>query len=265
MRVARTLERYRLDGGFEITDTKLELSSLHPAHHGMTVAQLSDVHVGLSTPERRVQAAVEMINRRAPDLVFLTGDYVNFDAVVLADVFRLLGGIEAPTFVILGNHDHWVAPTEIRRGFEAIGYAVLQNEHRVVPVRGAPVTVLGIDDRRTKNDDVKAAFMGAPTEGTRLVLAHNPLTADDLPASAGLVCFSGHTHGGQIILPGRATERVLARIGMPYIRGHYVVRGNQLYVNRGLGFGRNVRFMHDGSRPEVAFFRLTGLGSESTI
>jgi predicted MPP superfamily phosphohydrolase len=201
--------------GFALTETALELPGLHPLHDGLRVAQLSDI-------------------RRIPEL---------------------LGGIEAPTFAVLGNHDHWVEPIRVANALERCGYTVLQNEHILVDVRGAPAALIGIDDGLTRRDDVDAAFDGAPSAGTRLVLAHTPPTVEKLPPHAGLVQFSGHTHGGQVMVPG-VTRAIFRLAGQPYVRGLYRVRGNLLYVNRGLGFGAGGPLLRLGSHPEVAFFTL---------
>jgi hypothetical protein len=167
-----------------------------------------------------------------------------------------LGGIDAPTFVVLGNHDHWVGAASIRSSFESLGYTVLQNEHATVRVGRAPVVVVGVDDGHTGHDDVARALDGAPAAATRLVLAHTPVTARKLPEHGRLVCFSGHTHGGQIHV-GRLTEAVLRLANQPFVRGLYEVRGNLLYVNRGLGFGRGSPLVRVGSPPEVALFTLS--------
>jgi hypothetical protein len=247
--------RLRLRDLFTLTENVLHIPGLPAEHDGLRVAQLSDVHVGQATSSVRIRRAVEAVNAAAPDVVFLTGDYVTHSPKPLPRVPELLAGLNGPVYVVLGNHDHWVDAPYLRRGFERIGYTVLQNEHRVVDLRGAPLTVLGIDDGLTGRDDVEATFRGAPTSGTRLVLAHTPPTIDKLPAHAGVVQFSGHTHGGQFIVRG-LTEAIFRRAGQPYIRGHYSVNGNQLYVNRGLGFGFGGPYLRRGSEPEVAFFTL---------
>jgi predicted MPP superfamily phosphohydrolase len=167
----------------------------------------------------------------------------------------LLRGIRAPVFAVLGNHDHWVAPRKVAAALDSCGYRVLQNEHQVFKLRGAPLTVVGIDDGLTRRDDVEAAFDGAPSAGTRLVLAHTPPTIEKLPADQGLLQFSGHTHGGQFNVPG-ITRTIFKLAGQPYVRGLYRVRGNYLYVNRGLGFGHGGPLLRLGSHPEVAFFTL---------
>lgn len=257
-------ERLRWRDHFSLTENVLHIPGLHPAHEGLRVAQLSDVHVGMATSSVRIRRAVESVNAAAPDLVFLTGDYVTHSPKPLPRVLELLEGLQGPVFVVLGNHDHWVDAPYLRNGFERLGYTVLQNEHRVVNVRGAPACVLGIDDGLTRQDDVEATFRGAPTSGTRLVLAHTPPTIEKLPAHAGLVQFSGHTHGGQFVVRG-LTEAIFRRAGQPYISGHYTVNGNQLYVNRGLGFGFGGMYLRRGSQPEVAFFSLHAASASAMV
>lgn len=247
--------RLRWRDHFALNEYEFHIPGLDPAHEGLRVAQLSDIHVGQATSDIRIRRAVMAVNASAPDLVFLTGDYVTHSPKPLPRVREVLAGINGPVYVVLGNHDHWVNAPYLREGFERLGYTVLQNEHRVVNVRGAPATVLGVDDGRTRRDDVKATFRGAPTSGTRLVLAHTPPTVEKLPEYAGLVQFSGHTHGGQFVVRG-LTEALFRRAGQPYIRGHYTVRGNQLYVNQGLGFGFGGPYLRRGTEPEVAFFTL---------
>jgi uncharacterized protein len=247
--------RLRWRDHFALNEYELHVPGLNPAHEGLRVAQLSDIHVGQATSDIRIRRAVMAVNASAPDLVFLTGDYVTHSPKPLPRVREVLAGLNGPVYVVLGNHDHWVNAPYLREGFERLGYTVLQNEHRVVNVRGAPATVLGVDDGRTGRDDVNATFRGAPTSGTRLVLAHTPPTVEKLPEYAGLVQFSGHTHGGQFVVRG-LTEAIFRRAGQPYIRGHYTVRGNQLYVNQGLGFGFGGPYLRRGTEPEVAFFTL---------
>ncbi|MBU8897929.1 metallophosphoesterase [Corallococcus sp. H22C18031201] len=256
-------DRLRWRDHFALTEHVLHLRGIHPAHHGLRIAQLSDVHVGQATSELRIRRAVAAVNAEAPDLVFLTGDYVTHSPKPLPRVRELLAGLAGPVFVVMGNHDHWVNAPYLREGFEQMGYTVLQNEHRVVDVRGAPVTVLGVDDGLTGNDDVQGTFRGAPSSGTRLVLAHTPPTVEKLPAGEGLVQFSGHTHGGQFIVRG-LTEALFRRAGQPYIRGHYSVNGNHLYVNQGLGFGFGGPYLRRGSTPEVAFFTLHAAAMAAT-
>jgi predicted MPP superfamily phosphohydrolase len=244
--------RSRWDG-FVVEEIDVTLAHLDPAHDGLRVAQLSDIHVGPFTPDGRVISAVRELNAIAPDLVVLTGDFVTTkrDPVDrLTDLFRELA---LPAVAVLGNHDHWSNADRVTRAIEKASISVLRNQHTTLTLRGAPFHVLGVDDGCTHHDDAPATFGGVPPTGSRLVLTHTPSTADRLPANEGVLCLSGHTHGGGFVVPG-LTSLALNMIGEPYHRGMYRVRGNQLYVNRGLGLNGPVPRV--GAAPELSVFTL---------
>jgi predicted MPP superfamily phosphohydrolase len=240
---------------FEVSRTEVFITGLDPAHDGLTVGQLSDIHVGSATPQSRIEAAVAAMNHEKPDIAVLTGDFVTTKSDPRPLVPELLGKIAVPTFAVLGNHDHWTNAEEIARGLERTGISVLQNRHTTTRIRGADFTVLGMDDSTTRHADPEETFKGAPTRGSRLVLTHTPTGVRKLPPWDDLLCLSGHTHGGQMYVAG-ITEAFFRRFGQPYLRGHYVVNGNQLYVNRGLGFGRGGRHPRVDSDPELALLVL---------
>jgi predicted MPP superfamily phosphohydrolase len=240
---------------FEVSRTEVFIRGLDPAHDGLTVGQLSDIHVGAATPDSRVISAVNAMNQAKPDLAVLTGDFVTTRSDPRPKVGELLGELKVQSVAVLGNHDHWTHAGEVESALEKKGISVLRNQHTTVRVKGAAFTVLGVDDTTTRNDDVQETFKGAPTRGSRLVLTHTPTGVRKLPAWSDLFCLSGHTHGGQIHVAG-ITEAFFRRFGQPYLRGHYQVNGNQLYVNRGLGFGRGGRHPRVDSEPELALFVL---------
>ncbi|PTL83617.1 metallophosphoesterase [Vitiosangium sp. GDMCC 1.1324] len=241
--------------GFQVEQVELEVPTLEPEHDGLRVAQLSDIHTGRLTPDGRVIGAVRQVNALAPDVVLLTGDYVTWRCDAPERMAELLKGITAPTVAVLGNHDHWTHPERIQRGLEGCGYAVLRNHNTTLTLRGRPVTFLGVDDGNSRHDDVLATWRGAPASGTRLVLTHTPSTFRKLEPNMGLACFSGHTHGGQWVVPG-LTKAALGIAGERYMRGEYRDRGNVLYVNRGLGSGRGGILPRLGSEPELTLFTL---------
>ena len=241
---------------FELAYREIFIPGLDPSHDGLRIAQLSDIHVGYKTPDGRVLAAVKAVNAEKPDAVMMTGDFVTIKSDPRARIPELLGGLTAPTFAVLGNHDHWTHAGDVRKNLEKMGTSVLQNQHTTVRLKGADFTVLGMDDCTTRNDQCVDTFKGAPKKGSRIVLTHTPTGADKLPENDGLFCLSGHTHGGQLHIPG-FTEFMFKRFGgQPYIRGLYPVRGNQLYVNRGLGFGRGTNAPRLDSEPEVTVITL---------
>lgn len=239
---------------FEVSEVEAQLTSLDPAHDGLRVVQLSDLHVGHGVPDGRVIRAVREVNALQPDLVVLTGDFVTTRRDPLHRVPELLEPLAAPRVAVLGNHDHWSGAPALRDGLERIGVSVLRNERTAVRLRGVDLHVVGVDDSTTGHDDVAGAWRGAP-DRTPLVLTHTPSCARKLPPWEDVLCLSGHTHGGQWNIPG-VTKGVYTTAGQPWYRGGYRVRGNQLYVNRGLGFGRGTQLPRLASEPEVTVFTL---------
>ena len=226
------------------------VEGLDPAHDGLKLVQLSDLHVGPRTPVDRIRDAIARANTFQPDLVVLTGDYLSRETRGVGLMREQLGGLAAPTVAVLGNHDHWVDPRGASRALRALGYAVLRNENTTLQLRGAPFTVIGIDDRLSGEAQPREALRGVPAEGSRLVLAHGPRTADDLRgAGQPLLCLSGHTHGGQVHIPGLTSFVLRTMAHEPYERGLYRLGAVQLYVNRGVGNSAlRVRW---NSEPEV--------------
>jgi predicted MPP superfamily phosphohydrolase len=231
-------------GGPEAEHVTFSVPGLDPAHDGLRVAQLSDLHVGPRAAPAAVRAAIAQANAFEPDLVVLTGDYLSRRRSDVAAMRDHLGGLRGPVLAVLGNHDVWLDPRGAADALRGHGYEVLENAWTAVRLRGAPFTVVGVGDHFTQRDDVVHAVRGLPARGPApLVLAHGPRTARKVAAlGRPAVCLSGHTHGGQIVVP-IVTPLLLASIREPYVRGHYRVGDVQLYVNRGVGTsGLRVRF-----------------------
>jgi hypothetical protein len=233
------------------------IKGLDPAHDGVRIAHLTDVHVGMMTPRSRVRRAVELANEAKPDLVFLTGDYVCYNKKHVARMGEQLRGLVAGAGVMatLGNHDYWTDGEGVARELRANGYRVLINEHAEVNVRGAPLAVVGIDDAVTKRDDTDKAFAGVRAR-TRLVLSHCPERADQAAERGANLVVSGHTHGGQVHVK-RLTERIFRRLTKRrYLSGWYEVGASLLYVNRGVGQSSIPLRAGEGARCEVALLTL---------
>ncbi|HET6612091.1 MAG TPA: metallophosphoesterase [Kofleriaceae bacterium] len=252
----RARRRWRWTPRPILVEHDIAVSDLHPAHHGLRVAHLSDVHAGRFTPIDHIQAAVSLAVGAGADIIALTGDYVSWDRWEVAAMTRALAGLpKGRVFCVLGNHDYFASAGAVERGLRGLGYAVLKNRHVTHAVGGAAIHIIGIDDPVTRHHDLEAAFAGVPDGGTRLVLSHCPTQADALAARGAHLILSGHTHGGQIFVRG-ITDRALARAGYRYISGHYPVSGSALYVTSGVGFS-GVRFRAGpGTRAEVAVLTL---------
>jgi predicted MPP superfamily phosphohydrolase len=221
------------------------IPDLDPAHDGLRIAQLSDIHVGAKTPDSVVRAAIDDVNAFSPEVVLLTGDFLSYKKSEVERMRSLLGGIAAPTVAVLGNHDHWVDPAGAEEALRGHGYEVLDNAWTTLQVRGAPLTLVGVGDLMTGHADVERATKGLPPGGSApLVLAHGPRTADRLAAlGRPMLQLSGHTHGGQVVLPIITPLFNWLVTHEPYVRGRYDIGRVRLYVNRGIGMsGLKMRF-----------------------
>jgi uncharacterized protein len=231
---------------------------LDPAHEGLTIAHITDVHVGMMTPERRIRKAVALANEALPDVTVLTGDYMCYSRKYLPAMGEQLRGLAARSGVVctLGNHDHWTDAAGVARELTANGYAVLRNQNLVLRPRGAPLTIVGIDDAVTRHHDPVKAYAGARRHGTRLVLTHCPELADTAASWGAHLVVAGHTHGGQVNIR-RWSEKVYRKVTRKrYLSGWYQVGQALLYVNRGVGWSTVPIRAGEGARSEVAIFTL---------
>jgi len=225
---------------------------IDPKLDGLRIGQLSDIHIRTGIKPKVLYAAVEMLNQLRPDLVVLTGDYVCLSPNPLPKLTSALQRLSVPAYAILGNHDHWSNARKVRLALARAGVDVLTNEHRAIRIREGLLHLVGIDDSITGHDDPESAFQGIPEGATRVVLSHDPKSADTLHRYRPALILSGHTHGGQVFIR-RMTPFVSKRVGIKYLFGFFEINGALLYVTRGLGASVPVRFR---SPLEVALLTL---------
>ncbi|MBI4508063.1 MAG: metallophosphoesterase [Deltaproteobacteria bacterium] len=242
-----------------LTEHDIPISDLDPAHEGLIVVHVTDLHVGLITPEKRIRHAIALANRAAADLVVLTGDYVCYGKRFVALMGEVMRGLEARAGVVatLGNHDYWTDGEGVAKELRRNGYDVLRNDHVTLRPRGAPLTVVGIDDAITGHHDPARAFSGTSRTGTVLTLSHCPELADAAADRGAHLVVAGHTHGGHLHVRG-LTDRVYRRLTKRrYLSGWYDVgERTALYVNRGVGSSSVPVRAGEGAKSEVAVFRL---------
>jgi predicted MPP superfamily phosphohydrolase len=235
-----------LTGGLSLVDESQEpvverilipIRGLHPALEGFSIVQMSDIHLLPYTRPEMVQRSVEMANALKPDMTVLTGDYVwrmRSGAVVVAP---LLAGLNARygVYSVMGNHDYWLDIRVVQSAFDAARLPVLYNEGRSIGVGEATLYLAGVDDGQAGKPDIKLALDRAPAGAPIVMLLHEPDLADvtclDPRVSLQL---SGHTHGGQVLIPGKPPF-FQPFLGKKYPYGLFKIRNLWLYTNRGLG------------------------------
>jgi predicted MPP superfamily phosphohydrolase len=252
-----------LSGSLSIETITVPIAGLPPHLTGLTIAQLSDLHYdGLRLSDRLLSDAIAAINTAQPDLVVLTGDHVTDDPSPAPALAARLASIQSRqgTYAILGNHD--IVPSTARgfitQAFTQVGIRVLWND--VVYPWGPGLAVVGLADLWSREFNPNRVMPHLHPATPRIVLSHNPDSAVPLQKWRVDLQLSGHTHGGQIVIPGlgpvptwyqkvrRWVPKRLRR-WVPYMRedchrvvkhwewaqGLHQVGNNVLYVNRGLG------------------------------
>ena len=223
---------------------------------------LADVHHGPFVPLSYIQHVVAMANALKPDLALLAGDYVHRHHSYIAPGINELGKLRARRgrFAIRGNHDnhsyhddHAYQPNSSAALAEA-KLSDLSNTGVWIERGAARLRVCGVGDLWTDRQDLDSALGDATERDAVLLLSHNPDFAETIrDPRVGLV-LSGHTHGGQIVLPGLGAPIVPSRYGQKYLYGLVQAPSCQVFVSRGVGtITPPVRFL---CRPEVVFITL---------
>jgi len=244
---AAALGAYAMWEGLRIPDVTrrtLELPGLPPAFDGFRIVQLSDLHVNTATTVDKFRAIVDKVNACAPDLVCITGDFVDAAPARIADQLAPLARLRAPHGVMActGNHDFYFRYRQWKPVFGKLGLVMLDNAHRVIRRGGAALAVGGVLDEsgiRTMasrgeagwwpEPDPEKAFAGAPPGAYRILLQHRPVNTAAAARAGVKLMLSGHTHGG--IAWGM--DLLVAKWNDGHIRGLYRENGLALYVHSG--------------------------------
>jgi len=234
-----------------VTRLRVPVRGLPPALAGFRIVHLSDVHVGQHLERAELAAHVARVNALAPDLVCITGDLVD-RADGCAVGFPVLAGLRARHGVVvtLGNHDHAAGADAVASALRALTpFTVLRDGRTDVVVGDARLAVVGLDDVGRdwargvpEHPALDGLVAGVPPGTPLLVLTHRPDCFPHAARRGAAVVLAGHTHGGQIGLPGRGRVRNLAELVTPYDRGVFREGDATLVVSRGLGFtGQRIR------------------------
>ena len=194
---------------FEIVDLKVSIPDLDPAFNDYRIAHISDIHLGQWISAKRIEGVVNLVNKQKPDLVAITGDSVSYvvNEPVL-DMLRFLKNLKPKdvTLAVLGNHDHWMGAKEIRRVMDESKIIELENDVYTIKRGDAMLHIAGVDSITLEKHDLDAVLRKLPLSGPAILLAHEPDFADESAATGRFsLQLSGHSHGGQMIIPGIGT------------------------------------------------------------
>ncbi len=248
---------------FTVYESDVWLDNLDPALDGLKIVQISDIHAGSFISAEPFKNAVGIINSLDPDIITLTGDFVNSrhqeTDIILDDFKSLKAGYGV--FGCLGNHDHYMDEPDKKILLEKLkssGVDMLVNENRTITVNSQGLQIAGVDNtgHNTHYADFDKAIKGLSADEPIVMLCHDPTNWDKsvrnkLPID---LMLTGHTHGGQIGM--ELFGRYISPVRMVYKQwaGLYKDSEQYLYVNRGLGtVGPNIRV---AMPPEITLIRL---------
>lgn len=223
----------------KVMRVNVPIANLHPDLVGITIAQISDVHVGSTIRSDYVRPIVERVNALQPDLIAVTGDLVDGSVALLRTEVAPLADLRATygTYYVPGNHDYYSGALSWIQHVETLGMRALINQHQVIQKGAAKMIVGGVTDPvahkfvpEHKSDPIQAMH-GAPAADFRLLLAHQPQSVF-AAADAGFdLQISGHTHGGQFF-----PATIFVHFVQPYVAGLKRHKNMWIYVNRGTGY-----------------------------
>lgn len=219
-------ERHRL----ELTRSPFPVPGLPESLRGVRIGLLTDIHRSQTVPHEMVAAAVAMLMAETPDVIVLGGDYVSWrDRRYVHPAADALAPLSAPhgVIAILGNHDD---DREMPAALGAKGFTVLKDARTRLTIRGEPIDFAGVRFWTNKVADIAHVLRGSLP--LTILLAHTPKRLTEAQQLAVPAVISGHTHGGQIVLPGLGP--VAAR-EFPVVAGLGLRPGTTIFVSRGVG------------------------------
>jgi len=260
-------------GWIEVVRRDVPLPHLAPDLEGLTIALLSDLHVGAVVPASQVAKAVELANALEPDLVAVLGDFVTGAGGYAIPCARELGALRAPLGVygVLGNHDVWSDPRLIVEMLSRNGVAVLRDEVTLVPRGEATLALVGLEDSGHSGSPsvtpevlalrwhgklalARRLLSSAQGNALTILLVHNPDVNEFLEDEPVDLALAGHTHGGQIVLPFVGPPLLPSSFGQKYASGLVRAPSSPVYVTRGIGMTRPAVRLN--CRPEVTLLTL---------
>lgn len=242
-------------------DHEIGLPSWPRECDGLRIAILTDLHVG--SPHNGIAnlaRVVDLTQRADPDLMLLAGDYVIHGVpggsfVSPEESARELARLSAPAgvFAVLGNHDWWLDAKRVRRALVGAGIAVLDDASQTVALGDCRFWLAGVSDLWEGPHDIGRALAGVPEEAPTILFTHNPDLFPDVPDRVSLT-IAGHTHGGQVYIPGIGRPGVPSQFGERFAIGHIIEDGRHLFVSSGVGTSVvPIRFLVP---PEVSVLRI---------
>jgi predicted MPP superfamily phosphohydrolase len=248
----------------DLIERRIVIPGRDPDRPALRIAFASDLHIGPTTPSGVLDNAFALLRAAKPDILALGGDYVFLGATQgrVRELNDRVTSVYAPIKIaVLGNHDFWARPARLEVALSAAGTVTLVNEALRLPPPHDDVGIAGLDDPFTSLDQgdfesrqhaVDQALDKIADCKVRIAVCHSPDGIRWVRKRGVHLLLCGHTHGGQVALPGYRPVWIPSPMGKIYPYGRHEVDGTTLFVSRGVG-GSIVPF-RTWAPPDVAVF-----------
>jgi predicted MPP superfamily phosphohydrolase len=242
---------------FQLEHVEVTITNLDPIFDDYRIVNISDIHLGQWISPKHLEGVVNLINDQKPDAIAITGDFVSY---ILEDVVKDLESAlkrlkpKEISIAVLGNHDHWMGAERIREILKKCNIIDVSNDVYTLKRGKAQLHIAGVDSVMLNKHRLDLVIEKLPEYGPAILLAHEPDFAD-VSSSTGRFSLqiSGHSHGGQFIIPGLGTL-VRGPHFIKYPHGKYKVGEMVQYTSRGLG--TNIFWFRINCDPEITIFKL---------
>jgi predicted MPP superfamily phosphohydrolase len=230
---------FQVNRGPFVEMVDVPLKNLPPAFEGFKIVQISDLHLSPTIKRPYAERVVHMVNVLKPDLIALTGDFVDGTVEELRNDAAPLAELSAPhgVWFVTGNHEYYWNPYAWMEEFKKLGARVLVNEHEVIRKGEGAIVLAGVSDYSTRHSSRPDAFSpkksleGSPPGLVKILLAHQSVSYQEAHAAGFDLQLSGHTHAGQYF-----PYTLLIRFFQRYYKGLNNHEGMWVYVNTGTGY-----------------------------
>lgn len=241
----------------QVKQVAIQLPRKHQELDGLTIAFVTDTHVGPHFRASDLEPVIDELRKLQPDLVLFGGDFICESPRFISEVAPVAGEMARTgrlgAYGVLGNHDLANLRERVVPPLEAVGVSILQNESARIATGKGDLWLAGIDDSLLGEPDLEAAYRDIPVDAASICLWHTPDVAEQAAPFGSFLMLSGHTHGGQVRLPGLG-PLATPEMGEQHVQGRFQVGDMELYVSPGLGIYRPpVRF---NCPPELTVIRL---------
>ena len=243
---------------FDLVNVDVKIKNLPFTFHNYRIINLTDIHLGQWISPEYLSGVVDYVNSLNPDMITLTGDYVSYILEGyeddLLDSFKRLKAKDGK-FAVLGNHDHWADADEIRKILKKSNIVDLSNDVYTLEKDGEKLNISGVDSLTVGADDFDKVLEKLPSDGASILLVHEPDFAK-ISSKTGRfdLQMSGHSHGGQLVIPGVKTTPFRCSYSFKYPVGTYKVDNMIQYTSKGLG--TNSFWLRINCKPEITQFYL---------